>query len=94
MLESAAVAAPSELGGNEVKVFIVLRPGESLSPAALVEFLIPRMPHYMVPRFVEIVDSLPKTGTFKIRKNELRAMGNSSATWDRAAAGIEVRRAR
>jgi crotonobetaine/carnitine-CoA ligase len=94
VLESAAVAAPSELGGDEVKIFIVLRPGESLTPADLVEFLVPRMSHYMVPRFVEIVDDLPKTGTFKVRKHELRARGNSSTTWDRQAAGIEVKRAR
>ena len=52
------------------------------------------MSHYMVPRFVEIVDALPKTGTFKVQKHELRARGNSGATWDRQAAGIEVKRAR
>ncbi len=92
VLESAAVAAPSELGDDEVKVFVVLRSGETLAPEELIEYLIPRMAHYMVPRFVEIVGELPKTGTFKVQKHELRSRGNSEATWDRIAAGLEVKR--
>jgi crotonobetaine/carnitine-CoA ligase len=46
------------------------------------------MAYFMVPRYVEIIDALPKTQTGKIQKFELRERGNSDATWDRVAAGV------
>jgi crotonobetaine/carnitine-CoA ligase len=92
VLESAAVATPSELSEDEVKVFVVPKTGAELTPEGLTEFLVPRMPHYMVPRYVEIVDELPKTPTMKVKKHELRALGNSDRTWDREAAGIILKR--
>jgi crotonobetaine/carnitine-CoA ligase len=49
VVESAAVAVPSELGEDDVKVVVVLHPGEQLDPAALIEWLIPRMPPFMIP---------------------------------------------
>ncbi len=94
VLECAAVAAPSELSEDEVKVFVVHNPGSDLTPTELIEFLVPRMPHYMVPRYVEMVDELPKTPTMKVKKHELRDLGNTNATWDREAAGIILKRAR
>jgi crotonobetaine/carnitine-CoA ligase len=49
------------------------------------------MPRFMVPRFVEIRDSLPKTeATMRIQKVKLREDPLNDATWDREAAGIEV----
>jgi crotonobetaine/carnitine-CoA ligase len=92
VLESAAVAVPSEFSEDEVKVYVVLQPDQSLTSEDLLDFLMPRMPHYMVPRFVEIVDELPKTETMKVKKHELRDRGNTAATWDREAAGIVVKR--
>jgi crotonobetaine/carnitine-CoA ligase len=41
----------------------------------------------MVPRYVEVAASLPKTPTEKVRKVELRAQGITPTTWDREAAG-------
>jgi crotonobetaine/carnitine-CoA ligase len=40
------------------------------------------MPHFMVPRYYEIVDALPKTPTMKVQKFVLRDAGNSDRTWD------------
>ncbi len=85
VLESAAVAVPSELSEDEVKVVVVPRPGATVAPAELVEFLRPRMARFMLPRYVEVVDALPKTPTEKVRKAELRSAGITEATWDRAA---------
>jgi carnitine-CoA ligase len=56
------------------------------------QFLIPRMPHYMVPRYVRVMESLPKTPTNKVRKVEIRQQGVTADCWDRVAAGIAVRR--
>jgi len=68
--------------------------GRTIDPLELVEYLIPRMPRHMVPRFVEIVDELPRTPSFKIKKEELRAAGVTPDTWDRERAGVRLRRER
>jgi carnitine-CoA ligase len=90
--EAATVAAPGAFGDDEVKVFVVIREGSRFDPADLIRFLIPRMPYFMIPRFVEVIPELPKTQTMRVRKYELRERGNSEATWDREAAGIAVNR--
>ncbi|ONH22839.1 hypothetical protein BL253_34590 [Pseudofrankia asymbiotica] len=89
--DAAAVAVPSERSDDEVLVFVELNNGEQLSAADLINFVIPRMPHYMVPRYVEFVDELPRTPTGKLRKVELRAQGIGPDTWDREEAGITVK---
>jgi crotonobetaine/carnitine-CoA ligase len=50
------------------------------------------MPRFMVPRYVEVVDSLPRTPTEKVRKDQLRAAGITAQTWDRDAAGLVLPR--
>jgi crotonobetaine/carnitine-CoA ligase len=92
VLESAAVAVASDWGEDEVKVAVVRKADRPLSERELVEFLIPRLPHFMVPRYVEFVDELPKTPTGKVRKVELRGRGVTPATWDRQVAGVVVPR--
>jgi crotonobetaine/carnitine-CoA ligase len=92
----AAYGVPSEFGEDEVMVAVVPGPGSTADPADIVAFLEPRVPRYMVPRYVEIVDDLPRTPTEKIRKIELRRRGVGAATWDRLATpgrragGVEV----
>ena len=84
--ESAAVAVPAEISEDEIKICVVVRVGESLEPAELIEFLTPRMPRFMIPRYVELVDALPKTqGTLRTRKVELRDSVLNRNTWDREA---------
>jgi crotonobetaine/carnitine-CoA ligase len=95
----AAIAVPNpdledSAGDQEVKVVIVPVAGRTIDPLELVEYLIPRMPRHMVPRFVEIVDELPRTPSFKIKKEELRAAGVTPGTWDRERAGVRLRRER
>jgi len=87
--EAAAVAAPSEVGEDEVLVVVSPRPGQTVDPAALIEFLIPRMPRFMVPRYIRILAELPKTPTQKVQKHLLRAEGVTPDTFDRTAAGLE-----
>jgi crotonobetaine/carnitine-CoA ligase len=83
VLESAAVAVPSDLAEDELKVVAALKPGCSVEPADLLAFLKDRLPAYMVPRYIEIrADELPKTPTGKVQKVLLRASGTAGA-WDR-----------
>jgi crotonobetaine/carnitine-CoA ligase len=83
ILESAAVAVPSDLSEDELKVVAALKPGCSVEPADLLAFLKDRLPAYMVPRYLEIrTEELPKTPTGKVQKVLLRATGTTGA-WDR-----------
>jgi crotonobetaine/carnitine-CoA ligase len=90
--EAAAVAVPSEHAEDEVLVAVSLAEGADLDPAELVRFLIPRMPHFMVPRYVRVLAELPKTPTQKVQKHVLRSEGITADTFDRDKAGIVVKR--
>jgi crotonobetaine/carnitine-CoA ligase len=90
--ESAAVAVKMPGEEDELKVFVVLAEGEQLSPEELCEYLAGRVARFMVPRFVEFIDALPKTeATLRIKKSELRGLGNTDSTWDREAALVAGR---
>jgi crotonobetaine/carnitine-CoA ligase len=93
----AAVAVPAPgaaetSGDEEVKVVVVAAEGREVDPQELIEYLIPRMPRHMVPRFVEVVEELPRTPSFKIKKSDLREAGVTASTWDREATGIKLKR--
>jgi crotonobetaine/carnitine-CoA ligase len=92
--EAAVVAVPSELGEDEVLAVIAPVEEGALDPVALIEFLRPRLPHFMVPRYIRFIDALPKTPTQKVQKHILRSTGLSDGAWDREAAGIRIRRDR
>jgi crotonobetaine/carnitine-CoA ligase len=88
--ECAAIPVPSEWGEDEVKVCVV-RSDESLTEEQLVLDLIPIMPRFMLPRYVEFVDELPKTdATMRVKKHLLRVAPLNDRTWDREAAGVDV----
>ncbi|MFK7830044.1 MAG: AMP-binding protein [Congregibacter sp.] len=95
--EACAVAVPSELAEDEILLAYVVvanADSDSLSSRELAEFLIPRMPHFMVPRFFKAVQSLPRTPTNKVRKVELRDAGITDDCWDREAEGMRLKRTR
>ena len=92
--ECAAIAVPSEWGEDEVMIVFATKAGHTVEPEALIEFLRPRMAHFMVPRYVRIMKELPKTPTTKIQKAALRAEGIVADTWDREQAGIKIERTR
>jgi carnitine-CoA ligase len=71
-LESAATGVLSEMDDEDVRVFIVLRPGEFLTPEEIIQWCYEKMPAYLVPRYIEVVSALPKTDAGGIRKHELR----------------------
>jgi crotonobetaine/carnitine-CoA ligase len=74
VLECAAVGVPSDLTEEEVKAFVVVRPGYTLDVADLLAFCRRTMARFQVPRYLEVVDALPKTPTGKISKVPLRAL--------------------
>lgn len=91
VLESGAVAVPSELGEDDVKIYVVLTPNETLKPEELLGFCEERMAYFMVPRYVEFLKEFPKTVTERTQKFELRKRGIGNA-WDREKAGYKQKR--
>lgn len=91
--DTAVVAYPSEAGeGDEVKAWVSVDPDAALDFAGLLHFCVDHLAHYMVPRYFEVIDDFPRTPSAKIKKQELRELGNSERTWDRVAHGLEVTR--
>lgn len=92
ILESAAFGLPSEVGDEDVKIAVVLKRKRELRPSELFDYLISVMPHFMVPRYIEFVDDLPRTATGRVKKADLRSQGLTSDTWDRESTGVRVKR--
>jgi acyl-CoA synthetase (AMP-forming)/AMP-acid ligase II len=73
VLECAVVSAPDPQWGEIPVAIVVLKPGEQLSEEQLLSSLKPRIAKYKMPRVVQFVDGpLPKTGTGKMLKRQLR----------------------
>ncbi len=68
VLESAAVAVQSELGGGDLKVVVAAKPGMDVGADELRESLGAGVPRFMVPDIVEVMAELPKTPTGKNQK--------------------------
>lgn len=92
--EAAVVAVQSELSEDEVLAAVALVDGAAFDPVELIDFLRPRMAHFMIPRYVRVVGDLPKTPTMKVQKHVLRDAGITADTWDRVAANVEVKSVR
>ena len=86
VMEAAAIAVPCELGGDEIKIVVVVRADATPTCEALIQHAEKCLPRYAVPRYVEFIEALPKTETNKVRKNVLRETPFTPATWDRLKA--------
>ena len=92
VLECAVIPVDAEETEQEVMAVLVAREGEIIDPEELIRYLEPRMAYYMIPRYIEVIDVLPKTATGKIQKFALRDAGVTKRTWDRVAAGVKLSR--
>jgi carnitine-CoA ligase len=94
VLDCAAVAVKMQDGqgaDEEIRLVVVCKSGANVDAAELVRWLIPQMPRFMIPRFVEFMTALPQTPTLKVQKVQLRNRP-ITGVWDREAAGIELPR--
>jgi fatty-acyl-CoA synthase len=80
--EVAVIAVPDEKWGEVPKACVVLKPGQVVSETELLELCRSCLARYKCPQYIEFLEGLPKTGTGKILKRELRkgagAQGNST----------------
>ena len=70
--EAAVIPVPDPKWGEVPKALVVLKPDAQATEKELLEFCRSRIAHYKCPRSVDFMASLPKTGTGKILKKELR----------------------
>lgn len=90
--ECAAVGVPSEFeGDDDIKLCVILAEGATLPPEELIGYMAKQLPHFMVPRYVAIVDEFARTSVGKIQKAALRTAGVGPDTWDRKSAGVKLK---
>src|SRR5262249_7604312 len=85
VLEVAAVPIASEVGEDEVMLYVVPKPGCRPREDDIVRFCNAHMAYFMVPRFVAFIDALPKTASEKIEKYKLKSWAEArrGELWDR-----------
>jgi carnitine-CoA ligase len=91
VFESVVVGVPSPLGEEDVKAFVQLKPFTKVEPKELFEFCVEHLPFFMVPKYLEFIDEIPKTANQKAQRYVLRAR-KGGLEHDRDALGIVVRK--
>ena len=91
VFESVVVGVPSPLGEEDVKAFVQLRPGANVPPRELFEFCVQHLPFFMVPRYLEFIEEIPKTANQKSQRFVLRER-TGGTSYDREALGVVVRK--
>jgi len=92
VLECAVFPVWDEHSEQEVMTVITPHSGRSIEPTELIEFLDKRMAYFMIPRYVDFSDEIPKTPTGKMQKYKLRELGVTESAWDRVKAGVKLSR--
>ncbi|EPL62612.1 long-chain-fatty-acid--CoA ligase FadD1 [Stutzerimonas stutzeri] len=72
VLQCAAIGVPDEKSGEAIKLFVVVKPGESLTKEQVMQHMHDNLTGYKRPRYVEFRESLPTTNVGKILRRELR----------------------
>jgi crotonobetaine/carnitine-CoA ligase len=82
IVECAVIGVPSELAEEDVKAVVVARSESGITPHDVWEHCQARLAPFQVPRYVEIIEGLPKTPTGKVEKYRLAEAPFGPGTWD------------
>ncbi|NJC71872.1 ATP-dependent acyl-CoA ligase [Planosporangium thailandense] len=83
--ECAVIGVPADVEAGEDEVLAIVVAAEPVDPQELLSWCEGKIPAFAIPRFLRIVDSLPKTPSEKVRKAALREAGITIDTFDRTA---------
>jgi len=72
VLEAAALGVPHPKRGEQVKVFVVLKEGETGTEEEFLAYCKDKLAAYKLPTMIEFRDELPKTNVGKVLKKDLR----------------------
>lgn len=72
--DAAVVAEPDPIWGEEIKAVIVA--DQDFDPAEVRRFLTGRIATFMLPRYVQLLDEIPRTETHKIQRGQMQANRN------------------
>jgi len=72
VLEAAAVGIKDNIYGEDIKAFVVLKPGEQATAEEIIEYCRAKLKRFKAPKEVEFVDALPKNLLGKVLRKELR----------------------
>jgi len=72
VLEAAALGVPHPKWGEQVKVFVALKEGETATEEELLTYCKDKLAAYKLPTMIEFRDELPKTNVGKVLKKDLR----------------------
>ncbi|MFW6088049.1 MAG: AMP-binding protein, partial [Myxococcota bacterium] len=89
VLECAVFGVPSDLGEEDIMAVVVPMEGRTPNPVELRTFLSEHLAAHALPRYWEVLDELPKTGTHRVQKKELAARGVTECTWDAETSNVE-----
>jgi crotonobetaine/carnitine-CoA ligase len=92
VLEVAVFAVPSEVGEDELMVSVITSDPSEFDMTEFMDHCVVNMPYFAVPRYVDLVDDIPRSPTGKPLKTILRERGVTSNTWDREKAGYVIDR--
>jgi len=91
VFEAVVIGVPSPLGEEDVKAFVQLKPGTHAEPKELFEFCITHLPFFMVPKYLEFLEEIPKTANQKAQRFVLRER-KGGVEHDRDTLGIVIQR--
>jgi crotonobetaine/carnitine-CoA ligase len=84
--ECCAVGVPSPLGEEDIKIVIALKEGHAIAPSELRRWCEDHMAKFMLPRYIAVVDALPRNVAGKLQKEQIRTL--SDGLWDAEAVGM------
>ena len=82
---AAVFPVRSELAEDEVMAAVVAQSDLTIDPAELARYCESRLPHFAIPRYIDVAVELPRTENGKVQKYKLRERGVGPTTWDRGA---------
>jgi crotonobetaine/carnitine-CoA ligase len=82
--DCAMIGVAAEVGEQDIKLFVKVRPGTEIDPAELSLWLGVRLAPHQIPRYIEVVDDFERTPSQRIMKHKLSPRTDSA--WDRTTA--------